>query len=242
MQLDHISIQRRHAFTLIELLVVIAIIAILAAILFPVFGRARENARRSSCQSNLKQMGLAVFQYVQDYDEILPKVVRDAAPGETANLKFNNQYVVWAEAIQPYCKSLQIFICPSAVNTNCPLPSSQDNSHTLMSYGGNINTGGDGAFGGYGDNPTTLASFTNTAETFLVGEIQDLPYGSGSGQRQWAYQTVPTGFAPGWQSNYYPGDLHFGGGNWLYADGHVKWMKVEKTGDNSNYYWKRVKP
>src|SRR5690349_23632523 len=72
---------QRQAFTLIELLVVIAIIALLAAILFPVFGRARENARRTACASNLKQIGLGVMQYVQDYDEMLPT----NGPGTGAN-------------------------------------------------------------------------------------------------------------------------------------------------------------
>ncbi|RYG63499.1 DUF1559 domain-containing protein, partial [bacterium] len=98
---------RLRAFTLIELLVVIAIIAILAAILFPVFGRARENARRSSCQSNLKQIGLGIMQYTQDYDEKFPmyRVTFWAAqPGQTFG---------WADGIQPYLKSEQIFQCPS---------------------------------------------------------------------------------------------------------------------------------
>src|SRR5688572_3103121 len=69
---------RRFAFTLIELLVVIAIIALLAAILFPVFARARENARRASCQSNLKQLGLGFAQYVQDFDEKMPGIYNGA--------------------------------------------------------------------------------------------------------------------------------------------------------------------
>jgi prepilin-type N-terminal cleavage/methylation domain-containing protein/prepilin-type processing-associated H-X9-DG protein len=92
----------KQGFTLIELLVVIAIIAILAAILFPVFGRARENARRSSCQSNLKQIGLAWIQYSQDYDE-------KALKG-----KFLSSSVYdWVSPLQPYIKSNQLLICPS---------------------------------------------------------------------------------------------------------------------------------
>lgn len=93
----------KKGFTLIELLVVIAIIALLAAILFPVFGRARENARRSSCQSNLKQIGLGLIQYTQDYDETMP------------NDKTVGNMLRWSDAIQPYVKSTQIFDCPSAI-------------------------------------------------------------------------------------------------------------------------------
>ena len=96
------SIRAKNAFTLIELLVVIAIIAILAAILFPVFARARENARRSSCQSNLKQIGLGFLQYAQDYDEHYPSKIANSAP-----------YYGWVQLCQPYVKSVQIYQCPS---------------------------------------------------------------------------------------------------------------------------------
>src|SRR3954471_3517680 len=94
---------RRRGFTLIELLVVIAIIAILAAILFPVFARARENARRSSCQSNLKQLGLGVAQYTQDYDEKFPYAM-------VSNTSYD---FGWSVIIQPYVKSTQLLQCPS---------------------------------------------------------------------------------------------------------------------------------
>src|SRR5215216_6607048 len=90
-------------FTLVELLVVIAIIAILAAILFPVFSRARENARRSSCQSNLKQLGLGMAQYVQDYDERF--------------VSWRSTTTGWAELLQPYVKSTQVLQCPSEKNS-----------------------------------------------------------------------------------------------------------------------------
>ena len=99
-------------FTLIELLVVIAIIAILAAILFPVFARARENARRASCQSNLKQIGLGVLQYQQDYDGLL--MHNYSTPGDRTQ---GSGWPGWiSNVIQPYLKSQQIFRCPSRSN------------------------------------------------------------------------------------------------------------------------------
>ena len=111
----------RKAFTLIELFVVIAIIAILAAILFPVFARARENARRASCQSNLKQLSLGVMQYSQDYDEFLPSVRypwADASGPATAwqgsyNSGTGGWATGWPDLIQPYIKSNQVMHCPS---------------------------------------------------------------------------------------------------------------------------------
>src|ERR1700682_886826 len=96
----------KRGFTLIELLVVIAIIAILAAILFPVFARARENARRASCQSNLKQIGLATIQYVQDYDERFPDF------GCTGLASYIDDTGIGIK-LQPYVKSYQVFVCPS---------------------------------------------------------------------------------------------------------------------------------
>jgi prepilin-type N-terminal cleavage/methylation domain-containing protein len=91
---------RKRGFTLVELLVVIAIIAILAAILFPVFARARENARRASCLSNLKQMGVGIMMYTQDYDEIYPEM--------------NTNGRAWMYNIQPYVQNYNVFACPSS--------------------------------------------------------------------------------------------------------------------------------
>lgn len=95
--------RKRSAFTLIELLVVIAIIALLAAILFPVFAKAREKARQASCLSNQKQLGLGIMQYLQDYDEQMP-VVWDTNRAPAVN---------WGIEIYPYVKSLSVFKCPS---------------------------------------------------------------------------------------------------------------------------------
>jgi prepilin-type N-terminal cleavage/methylation domain-containing protein/prepilin-type processing-associated H-X9-DG protein len=109
--------RNRRGFTLIELLVVIAIIAILAAILFPVFARARENARRASCQSNLKQIGLGMMQYTQDYDEHMPAGFMQGPSGTTSYVYPDGVARLvgpWRVAIFPYVKSVQVFNCPSA--------------------------------------------------------------------------------------------------------------------------------
>jgi len=101
----------RTGFTLIELLVVIAIIAILAAILFPVFARARENARRASCQSNLKQITLGWIQYTQDYDEL---VVPFTSTGATSGIAH-----FWTSALQPYLKAPKFTLAPVRAGLTC---------------------------------------------------------------------------------------------------------------------------
>ena len=108
--------RKRMGFTLIELLIVIAIISLLAAILFPVFARARENARRTSCISNLKQIGLGVMQYLQDYDETYP--LRDyriptGVAGPDGEILFDT-WVFWTQIIHPYTKSHHVYYCPSS--------------------------------------------------------------------------------------------------------------------------------
>src|SRR6266542_1267021 len=105
----HATTRSRTGFTLIELLVVIAIIAILAAILFPVFAQVRDRARMTSCGSNMRQLALGVMMYTQDNDETLPMVTNYAAdPGAPDR--------VWMSTVQPYLKNTGIFLCPSAVN------------------------------------------------------------------------------------------------------------------------------
>jgi len=118
--------KKQSGFTLIELLVVIAIIAILAAILFPVFAAAREKARQTSCASNLKQIGLALIQYYQDYDEaMVPAVTGTTAGGGTTSA---TSYL-WTDAIFPYVKSTGIYMCPDD-------PESEPGKTPWQQYGG----------------------------------------------------------------------------------------------------------
>jgi prepilin-type N-terminal cleavage/methylation domain-containing protein len=134
------------AFTLIELLVAIAIIAILASILFPVFGRARENARRTSCMRYLKQIGLGTLQYTQDYDEQFM-------------VGMNSTGGAWAGTTAPYLKSAQVFTCPSDTTT-------PGGNQTVVSYAMNSN------IASKVNNTPAIARFTSTARTVLLFEIR----------------------------------------------------------------------
>jgi prepilin-type N-terminal cleavage/methylation domain-containing protein/prepilin-type processing-associated H-X9-DG protein len=155
----------RNGFTLIELLVVIAIIALLAAILFPVFARARENARRTSCASNLKQIGLGILQYAQDYDEVMVPTYLD---GTCANCYANGGYSYgtnpaygnyrWMDLIYPYVKSEEVFNCPSVGQDSSLKKYQYATSGDYGSYAANVAYFGSGdslnaPFSEYRENP-----------------------------------------------------------------------------------------
>lgn len=125
---------RRRGFTLIELLVVIAIIAILAAILFPVFARARDAARKTTCTSNLKQIGTAILMYAQDYDETL-------VPASTGTCQQPDSFG-WGDLIQPYAKNTGLLFCPS--NTiKVRVATTLNPPRIVRDRGGNTNAGDD---------------------------------------------------------------------------------------------------
>jgi len=162
---------RKSGFTLIELLVVIAIIAILAAILFPAFARARENARRASCQSNLKQIGLGFAQYIQDYDGRYPFGVDHPIPPAATTVYLYPENL-WPTKLQPYVKSTQIFICPSATKIYTAYYGYKDATGATMptwiGYGYNMYLNGDlqpgDSYWGY---PATETEINDPTQTVL---------------------------------------------------------------------------
>ena len=221
-------------FTLIELLVVIAIIALLAAILFPVFSRARENARKSSCANNEKQILVGIAQYVQDYDEIYPQSAIDWS-GSTAN-------AAWPQLLQTYLKSTQVFQCPSDSNKTTTMANVASsgrygaNFHT--SYLANcINSGNS-----YGLFDAAAADVVAPSSTVAIsdGNLDPVdtaaPWVDENTARNGAWQLVQPGY--GWNTNTYfgaPDDRHLETVNVGFADGHVKAMRREVW-----YYRKNV--
>jgi prepilin-type N-terminal cleavage/methylation domain-containing protein/prepilin-type processing-associated H-X9-DG protein len=214
---------KRKAFTLIELLVVIAIISILAAILFPVFARARENARRTACLSNMKQIGLAAMQYSQDYDEKLVSY-RLAADG--------GGWKGWQVMLMPYTKSTQLWVCPSASKlSTCgtghdPTFVSTTSSSGSGSYGYNYN------YLGSEINIVSLAAVSKASETVMVAENSGA-LGLGVVYRPTLWNTSASASC-GSAGTY--GDQnaqwHFGDGtNVVFVDGHAKWMKYSQLRD-----------
>lgn len=245
----------RRGFTLIELLVVIAIIGILAAILFPVFSRARENARRASCMSNLKQLALGMMQYTQDYDERYtlaayhgatinnnpgPKQTDPSMPGYIYGVRDNSgatlaRYITWMDIIHPYVKSTQVFECPSYWTGNTQIGTSP---LKLSTYGYNLGISNwytyhqyfcNGPACNVDDVPLSLSQVNRPAEIYLIIEYQDAYSWMASPIRQGtlARGTTNVVVAP-----------HLEGGNAVFADGHVKWVSQAKMqGNSANQNW-----
>ena len=190
----------------------IAIIALLGALLFPVFQKVRENARRASCESNLKQIGLGLVQYTGDNDEALPP----------SAYSINTLTVTWRQLIFPYVKSVQVFTCPS--NPYNAVPTDVDNGMFFVSYGSNdsvLQTG---------SRITLLNDIENPSTIFLVGESD------GSG---WKLNNPPNpplndpscGMCDfpntGSHTDLFAG--HSDRSNWLFADGHVRALRPTQT-------------
>jgi prepilin-type N-terminal cleavage/methylation domain-containing protein/prepilin-type processing-associated H-X9-DG protein len=220
----------RRGFTLIELLVVIAIIAILAAILFPVFARAREKARQTSCLSNVKEIVLGTLMYIQDYDERLPRLYYNQTGPPTR--------VTITMMIEPYLKNVQIWNCPSAAHTTTSVA-----GLTLRSY----------SFQQFLDF-VKLARVKRTSETVMWFDGCQDSWGPGRGYKPSNGYNGPIAAQTGWPSgcsndwwntgthgrpgfNFSP--RHNGMGNVGFVDGHAKSMGYEALyngGSNTQYF------
>ena len=208
---------RRNGFTLIELLVVIAIIAILAAILFPVFAQAREKARQASCQSNLKQIGLALKMYVQDYDETWPNgSIYGFSYGQTGDIGQNFTYPGWvSNVLIPYTKNQQIYRCPSLQGSGFYDPfnggTATTNGPNQTSYAYNYQS-----FKG-----VTEAQIPEVSGAIVMADSASTPWwdctyenlGCGWRIRDWAAHVA---------KNYQRTEYHGQKNNYLFEDSHVK--------------------
>jgi prepilin-type N-terminal cleavage/methylation domain-containing protein len=225
---------RRHsAFTLIELLVVIAIIAILAAILFPVFAQAREKARQTACLSNCKQLGLALMMYTSDYDDTLPPCkIGNTPPYRHGCASTGEGYPLWPafwqDVVQPYTKNRGILRCPSRPNRGYQ-PEKADqpvdgNPESLrFGYVGNhwafVNKTDVSVLQGWNAHGRRLASIAEPASMILVFEgFDDCP------EMRWAIdQNLDC-------------SIHNRGSTYIFTDGHARWLRVAQTLNPDNLW------
>ena len=227
----------KSAFTLIELLVVIAIIAILAAILFPVFAQAREKARQTSCLSNMKQVGLGLLMYAQDYDENYPRAdYWDSRPplnpAATGTFAARVNHYKWPAWVLPYTKNVNIFRCPS--RTRDQVAWDQNGEYKGDGYALNLSLSGR-PINPSGENPSflggTLAGVQTPADTWVLMELRNqvsFSYISSSGVlwpaalgESWTPYLMPSGVP---DKNNAP---HSDGLTFAYVDGHAKYMNVK---------------
>jgi prepilin-type N-terminal cleavage/methylation domain-containing protein/prepilin-type processing-associated H-X9-DG protein len=198
--------QTRRGFTLIELLVVIAIIAILAAILFPLFAQARDKGRSVSCLSNSRQIGLAIQMYTQDWDEGL--VLNNHSPGSS-----------WITTLQPYSRSTLIHRCPSDGSTNWEKAIPPAESPRLASYATNAYLTPGGGF-------MTLASVPNPAGIVYVVELKENRASDHVHPQLWPRAGVAAGALT--PLTEVETTRHQGGSIFIFVDGHAKWHRIEQ--------------
>jgi len=206
---------RRRGFTLIELLVVIAIIAILAAILFPVYARLKEKARSTQCLSQMRQIGAAIMVYADDSDESYPFAY---------NLANWSAWTVntWRERIEPYTKSRALLVCPAPTKQpGYTLPGNANIPHYGMNVAVVCPTNQPIAYA------RRLGDIPRPADTFLVGENRDGDWSSEAG-------TDPGVF--GAAGSFWP--YHNQGSNFVFCDGHSQWMPMTRSDGNNYWYWK----
>ena len=207
----------KRAFTLVEVLVVLFVIGALAAIAFPFFARARENSRRSSCQSNPKQIGLGFSQYERDYDEKFPLAYTDNDALGAYNANFDKG---WMDNVQPYIKSTQLFQCPSEPDNYLPPQRATDYWYsTVISQ------------------TESLADLTKPAQTVMSGDgvaassalmatHGAIAYGGDAPALKYDGEIWDVTEKTGGKG----GRRHLDGLNFLFCDGHVKWLKPEIVG------------
>jgi len=251
---------RRKAFTLIELLVVIAIIAILAAILFPVFAQAKAAAKKTTCLSNVKQLGLALNMYANDFDDtVVPNDsgvyytepgYPSSGPGGSPSTRFLN---TWHTLLQPYVKNLGLFVCPSATATTGLYPTYDYTPSSPWGVGNQ--------YGGYMESSLTLNNYywygpVSAYGAFQSGDTKSMTAiespatfafvvdgGNGPGSNGWYYQFIGwgggftlqmDGATPILETNgYAQGDIfgrHVGAANVSWCDGHAKSLQLSALG------------